>query len=267
MPVTAIRVSAGIERIWVACLVAAFLIACASSTTTRRQLILRSATASRAARAYVVITRSAAAAASVNAAPRARSAPWWTCTRSSGVNRAASRCQFPTSDIGQISSGARRRTPPIRPVVGADAATASSWTVLPRPMSSASTPPSPERPRKSNQDRPLAWYGRSCPMNDVGGWIGASRRSASPASRSPSQPSAATSVTGSSSSAASTPRPSRSSSPTEAWPVVPAIRSPAASRRASSSIHWPRSRTSDDLASDNAASSSTVRVSSPTARS
>ena len=51
VPVTAIRVSAGIERIATACLVAAFLIAWASSTTTRRQLIFRSSAASRAARA------------------------------------------------------------------------------------------------------------------------------------------------------------------------------------------------------------------------
>ena len=51
----------------------------------------------------MVITRSQPATASANASPRARSAPWWTCTRSCGVNRAASRCQLPTSDIGQTS--------------------------------------------------------------------------------------------------------------------------------------------------------------------
>ena len=49
------------------------------------------------------MTRSQPAIASANAPPRARSAPWWTWTRSSGVKRAASRCQLPTRDIGQTS--------------------------------------------------------------------------------------------------------------------------------------------------------------------
>ena len=77
---------------------------CASSTTTRRQ--------STAAQRRAVpggervggdhqVGRSARGAAS---SPRSRSAPWWTCTRRSGVNRAASRCQLPTTDIGQTSS-------------------------------------------------------------------------------------------------------------------------------------------------------------------
>ena len=35
-------------------------------------------------------------------------------------------------------------------------------------MSSASTPPIPIRPRKSSQDRPRAWYGRSVPRKSVG---------------------------------------------------------------------------------------------------
>ena len=51
VPVTAILVAAGRERMEVACLVAAFLIACASSTTTRRHETLRRSEASRAASA------------------------------------------------------------------------------------------------------------------------------------------------------------------------------------------------------------------------
>ena len=75
VPVTAIRVPAGSDRIAVACLVAAFLMACASSTTTRRQRIRRRSTASRAASAYVVTIRSLSSTAAVNSLPRARSAP------------------------------------------------------------------------------------------------------------------------------------------------------------------------------------------------
>ena len=161
VPVTAIRVPAGMERIAVACLVAAFLIACASSTTTRRQVILRSSAASRAASAYVVITSRCRRRPRLNCLPRARSAPWWTCTRSCGVKRAASRCQLPTSDIGQTS---RLGGPPLCSY----ASSASSCTVLPRPMSSASTPPRPARCRKSSQARPRSWYGRSRPVERVG---------------------------------------------------------------------------------------------------
>ena len=52
----------------------------------------------------MVSTRSTPATAARNCSPVSRSAPWCTCTASFGANRAASRCQLPTSDIGQTSS-------------------------------------------------------------------------------------------------------------------------------------------------------------------
>ena len=104
VPVSATRDAAGRARTARACPVAWFLIACASSQTTRAQLTWLSAARSLAAIPYVVITRSAPASAAARSSPASRSAPWWTCTRRSGVNRAASRCQFPTSDIGQTSN-------------------------------------------------------------------------------------------------------------------------------------------------------------------
>ncbi len=108
VPVSAIRDAAGSALTAFACWLRWFLIAWASSHTTRAQPHLPTAPRrSLAAVWYVVITRSAAASAAASSAPVSRSAPWWTCTARSGVNRSASRCQFPVSDIGQISRVAR----------------------------------------------------------------------------------------------------------------------------------------------------------------
>jgi hypothetical protein len=104
VPVSAIREAAGRLRTARACRVPAFLMFCASSQTTRCQPTAASSSRSRAAIAYVVMTRSAALSASRNSAPDSRSDPWCTCTTSSGVNRSASFCQLPTTDIGQTSS-------------------------------------------------------------------------------------------------------------------------------------------------------------------
>ncbi len=70
----------------------------------------------------------------------------------------------------------RRRTPPFRqPCQPAPAAcslaaqiSASACTVLPRPMSSASTPPRPCRYRKLSQLKPSSWYGRSSALRVAG---------------------------------------------------------------------------------------------------
>ena len=107
VPVSAMRAAAGSARTALACAVSWFLIACASSHTTRTHRTWLSASRSLLAIPYVVITRSVSASAAASSSPVSRSAPWWTCTRSSGVNRAASRCQFPTSDIGHTSSVSR----------------------------------------------------------------------------------------------------------------------------------------------------------------
>ena len=73
---------------------------------------------------------------------------------------------------------------------GSPAAGPAAGRSCPGPCRRRARRRAPSDSRKSSQAKPRAWYGRSCPMNDVGGWIGSSRRSASPASRSPSQPSA-----------------------------------------------------------------------------
>ena len=92
------------------------------------------------------------------------------------MNRAASRCQLPTSDIGHTSSvGAAPFRPSARPCAETSD---SSWMVLPRPMSSARMPPRPSSPRKDSQDSPRSWYGRSWPEKPAGVGIGRSRWSA-----------------------------------------------------------------------------------------
>ncbi len=253
VPVSASLLSAGIARTALACSVPLFLIAWASSHTTLRQVCSLSVSRSRWAVPYVVITRSASliSAASLPL-------PWCTYTRRSGANLAASRCQLPTSDIGHTSS------------VGAPGpsctSSASVVIVLPRPMSSASTPPRPSPDRKLSQASPRSWYGRSVASRPGGVASGVSRRSACPDSRSPSAPSASTASSGSSSSLWTI---SRSRSAALASPVrLPSTaRNAALSCLSSSSTHWPRTLTSGTLSRASSASSSSLIVSSPTARS
>ena len=71
---------------------------------------------------------------------------------------------------------------------------ASSWTVLPSPMSSARQAPIPSRDRKNNQDRPRSWYGRSSPANPSGAVNRSSRRSPVPSRSSRSHPPASIST-------------------------------------------------------------------------
>ena len=49
-------------------------------------------------------TTSCRAASAAKLLPVGRSAPWCTSTRSAGAKRASSRCQLPTTDVGQTSS-------------------------------------------------------------------------------------------------------------------------------------------------------------------
>jgi len=113
------------------------------------------------------------------------------------VNRSASRCQFPTSDMGQTSSvGPVRGGAPGTPCAARSwSSNASVCTLLPSPMSSARMPPRPRSLRKDSQARPRSWYGRRSPRNEEGALTGVSERSPAPESRSPSHPSAATAVT------------------------------------------------------------------------
>ncbi len=180
----------------------------------------------------------------------------------SGANLAASRCQLPTSDIGQTSS--------VGPAsAGSPASSASSCTVLPSPMSSARTPPSPG-PLQEVQPGQARAPGRAAACRrtrrrrhrlqpPVGVGRPADRR-ASPRPRRP--------TTGRPPGASADPPARCSSSPTVNWASGAAIiRSPAASRRGSSSTHWPRSRTSGALSVVSRRSSSAVSGSSPSASS
>jgi hypothetical protein len=78
-----------------------------------------------------------------------RAAPWWTTTRSPGVNRAASAAQFPTTAAGATTSAG-----PF-PVVWAR--WASTVGVFPSPMSSARHPPSSAASRNRIHDTASAW--------------------------------------------------------------------------------------------------------------
>ena len=123
--------------------------------------------------------------------PSSRSAPWCTWTRRSGVNRAASRCQLPTSDIGHTSrvgpdrglrGDQRQQLDRLAQahVVGQDAAQAEARRG--RTARTARAPGRAAASRRSPRARPSA----------------RSRRSACPDSRSPSQPSASTPTSGTS---------------------------------------------------------------------
>src|SRR5258706_117761 len=85
------------------------------------------------------MTRSVFSAAATRLGPTLRPAPWWTWTARPGANRSVSRCQLPTSDIGQTSSVALGRAP-LSPSSPSATMSASSWAVLPSPMSSALEP-------------------------------------------------------------------------------------------------------------------------------
>ena len=75
--------------------------------------------------------------------------------RAAGAKRAASACQFGSTLVGQPRSGPGGRAG----LAPSRARKASACTVLPRPMSSARTPPNPASRRKSSQARP--WPGRA----------------------------------------------------------------------------------------------------------
>ena len=89
-----------------------------------------------------------------------------------GANRAVSASQLPTTLVGATTrnGAAPDAVPASSPAAASFAAqiSARAWTVLPRPMSSASTPPRPWRYRKLSQLKPSSWYGRSSAFSDAG---------------------------------------------------------------------------------------------------
>ena len=50
------------------------------------------------------MTTSCSLARATNSSPLARPLPWCTSTRKLGEKRASSRCQLPTTEVGQMSS-------------------------------------------------------------------------------------------------------------------------------------------------------------------
>ena len=141
-----------------------------------------------------------------------------------------------------------------RPSGGSPASRASSCTVLPSPMSSASTPPSPSDCRKASQASPRCWYGRSVPaearrrVHRGEPPLGLRRRAGRPARRRRS-----TSSTGSAVRRRRR-RPARAGAGRRrsSRRAERSSRSPAASRFGSSSTHCPRSRTSGVFSSASA---------------
>ena len=212
------------------------------------------------------MTRSAPASASASDSPSSRSAPWCTCTRRSGVNRAASRCQLPTSDIGHTSSvglapalagDQRQQLDRLAQahVVGEDAAEPElaqegqpgEPALLVRPQLTGEASGRGHRPQP-----PVGLTGQQVAQPAVG--VHPDQRDL--LVRPPGPPS---------------PRPSPAVSASAAV-IVPAwLRSrnfSAAFRCASSSsTHWPRSRTSGTFSRASSASSSGSSASSPTATS
>ena len=249
-----------------ACLVAAFLIACASSTTTRRQAILRSVGRvpgrERVRGDHQVAAGDGvgeglapgALGAVVDVHPQLRGEP-------GGL-------PLPVADQ-RHRADQQARAAALARIAWRPGSSASSCTVLPRPMSSARTPPSPARLQEV-QPGQAARLVR--PQRAAEGRRHGDRRPAAarrrPDSRSPSQPSAVDALDRQRRRRrVSRPSPSRSSSPDAALAGAADQLQPAASRRASSSTHCPRSRTSGAFSSASSASSSAVSTSSPTARS
>ena len=193
------------------------------------------------------MTRSRAATASANRLPRARSAPWWTCTRSCGANRAASRCQLPTSDIGQTSRlgpAPRRGRPSLGEqreqlhrlaeahVVGEDAAESGAV-------------------QEVEPGQAALLVRAQLAVEQSGTGIAASRCSASPGQQF-AEPAVGLDLLDRQPSTAFGPTRDAEAEPQQLadrrLPSADELR-PAASRAASSSIHWPRSRTSGALRS------------------
>jgi hypothetical protein len=121
---------------------------------------------------YEVTTTSAPAAASARPEPRRARVSVTAATFRSGVKRAASAAQLATTLVGAST----RNGPAAGSCSRAWQTSASAWSVLPSPMSSARIPPRRCRKRAASQLKPASWYGRSAARNPSG--AGSSARSA-----------------------------------------------------------------------------------------
>ncbi len=104
-------------------------------------------------------TTSASSSSSVRSL---RSPPCQSACLSDGANLSISRSQLVTTLVGATMSalnGLRRSA--FSSSAFTARRSASAWTVLPSPMSSARTPPEPISWRNQSQWKPCSWYGRS----------------------------------------------------------------------------------------------------------
>ena len=252
VPVSAMRRAARMPRIALVTAAVGFLRFCDSSTTSRRHRNRCNTDASSRATANEVTTRSASAIASCSVSlVLARPGPWCRQVARVGAKRLASRCQLPTTDVGATT----RVGPSSRSAARSCSTAASTWTVLPSPMSSARQAPKPSRSRYASQEKPRTWYSRNSPANAPGWSSICSEPLPRNASSIPPIPSSQTT------SGASEPASACSRSAT-VMVSSPASAAQYCSRRdtssACSSIHCPRSRTRPSLAATISAHSSRV---------
>jgi hypothetical protein len=109
-----------------------------------------SCSSSMATSGYVVMTTSAVG---MKAKRPRRAAPWRTSTRRWGANLASSRAQFPTRLVGATMSAGARSSPRSF----SRHRWAMVWSVFPRPMSSARTPPVSHARRCCRKATPSSW--------------------------------------------------------------------------------------------------------------
>jgi hypothetical protein len=176
VPVSAMRARASSCLTALVCLAPGFLIACASSRRRGRhgmapargarqravagddQIDAGEPLADRAPSAPRRHRRGCATSAARSGAKRAISAPSWRAAR-------------PAPPAGWAPRGLRRS----RPVALARSSSASTWIVLPRPMSSARQAPRPSDESRCSQRTPACWYGRSVAFSASPGSTRASR--------------------------------------------------------------------------------------------
>ncbi len=190
---------------------------------------------------------------------------------SPGAKRSISDAQLASSDAGATSRLGCRPAPFWR---FRTSSSASTWMVLPRPMSSARQAPRPSFASRYSQRTPTCWYGRSTPCNSPPGSTCANPCGLrSPCNVSASQGPATTcvqsawSAIAASSPATSAPESNRMASP-NARPLSRAVRSTSRKRSImlcrcsrSSSIHRPRTNASPSVFESRSWISAAVSVS------
>ena len=175
VPVTASRKSARSPARAANSLDEGFLACWASSRITPAHSIPAYASAFSRRTVAEVTTMSWTAASSATVVGDLLSVAERRATRSEGTNLRASASQLGTTDEGATTrNGPGEPATASAPEAGAPAVScacaisASAWTVLPSPMSSARIPPIRWRHSMASQSSPCCWYGRSSASNAAG---------------------------------------------------------------------------------------------------